>query len=99
MATTTKVLYRGAPGSAPAVVYTTPAATTTVVTSIVVGNPTASATTFTLSLNSVALASSVSLAANSFTVIDLKQVLAATQTITASASASVTFHISGVEIA
>jgi hypothetical protein len=47
----------------------------------------------------VAMASAVSIPANSITAIDLKQVLAATQTITGLASAtSINYHISGVEI-
>lgn len=100
MATTTKVLARtAATTNTGTTLYTVPSATTTVVTSIVVSNTAASAGTFTLAFGGVALASAVSVAANSITTIDIKQVLAATQTITGGASATtINFHISGVEI-
>ena len=101
MATTTKALARAAATTNTATtLYTVPSATTTVITNIVVANTAGSAGTFTLALDGVALATAVSVAANSITTIDLKQVLAATKTITGGASAtSISFHISGVEIA
>jgi hypothetical protein len=100
MATTSKALFRGAASTSSTTLYTVPSATTTVITNVIVTNTAASTATFTLSLNGVAVASGVSLAANSITAIDLKQVLAATNTITGLASATtVNFHISGVEIA
>lgn len=99
MATTSKVLFRGAASTTTATLYTTPAATTAVVTNLVVCNPTASAITATVLLNDIELLGSVSVAANSTAFFDLKQVLAATQTIKGSASStSADFHISGVEI-
>ena len=99
MATTTKALARAAFATSSATLYTVPSATTTVVSNIVITNTAASAGTFTLALNGVAMASAVSVAANSITTIDLKQVLSATNTITGFASATtVNFHISGVEI-
>jgi hypothetical protein len=99
MPTTTKALARAAFATSSATLYTVPSATTTVVSNIVITNTAASAGTFTLALNGVALASAVSVAANSITTIDLKQVLSATNTITGFASATtVNFHISGVEI-
>lgn len=81
--------------------YTVPAATTTIVTNIIVSNISASAATVTLSLNDVVLLSTVSVAANSSTSIDLKQALSATQTIKggASANSALNIHITGVEIA
>lgn len=100
MATTTKALARGAFATTVGTLYTVPASTTTVVTNIVVTNIAASAATFTLYLNGVDLFYTVAIAANSTTVVDLKQVLTATQTITGLASAvTVKYHISGVEIA
>jgi ABC-type xylose transport system substrate-binding protein len=52
-----------------------------------------------VSLGGVALATLVAVGGNDSTVIDIKQVLTATQTITVNASATtVSFHISGVEI-
>ena len=98
MATTTsKALFRGA---ATTTLYTAPAATTTIITNIVVTNTAATAATFDLALNGTKLADTVTIPADSITVLDIKQVIAATQTIQGGASATtVNFHISGVEIA
>lgn len=100
MATTSKTLFRGAATTNTAtVLYTVPSATTAVVTSIVVTNTAGSSGTFTLGLGGTNLATTVTVGANDSTVIDLKQVLTATQTITGGASAtSINFHIAGVEI-
>lgn len=99
MAVTSKVLARAAAATTNTTLYTTPSSTTAIVTNIAVANTAASSATFTLNLNGTALLSGVSLAANTTAFFDLKQVLATTQTITGSASAtSVNFHISGVEI-
>jgi len=100
MATTTKALARAAFATSSATLYTVPSATTTVVTNIGITNTAASAGTFSLSLNGVALHTTTTIAANTTVYIDLKQVLAATQTITGLASATtINYHISGVEIA
>lgn len=100
MATTSKTLFRGAATTNTATtLYTVPASTTTVVTSIVVTNTTSSSGNFTLGLGGTNLATNVTVGANDSTVIDLKQVLTATQTITGGASATtINFHIAGVEI-
>jgi len=100
MATTSKNLARTAAATTSTTLYTVPSATTAVVTNIGVTNTTTSAVTASILLNDVALLSSVSVDANSTIFVDLKQVLAATQTIKGSASTTaVNFHISGVEIA
>jgi hypothetical protein len=100
MATTSKVLFRGAASTSSTTLYTTPSATTTVVTNILVANTAATAATFDVLLDDVLIANDVALPANSLTAIDLKQVLAATDTIKGLASATtVNFYISGVEIA
>lgn len=101
MATTSKTLFRGAATTNTATtLYTTPSATTTVVTSVIVTNTTAAAQTFTLALGGTNLATAVAVGGNDSAVIDIKQPLTATQTITGGASAtSVNFHIAGVEIA
>jgi hypothetical protein len=100
MATTPKVLFRGAASTSSTTLYTVPASTTTIISNIAVTNTAASSGTFTLTLNSVDIASAVSVAANSTTFIDLKQVLATTQILAGLASATtINFHISGVEIA
>ena len=100
MATTTKALFRGAATTTVGTtLYTVPASTTTVVTNIAVTNTAASAGTFTVALAGTALHTTAAIAANSTAYIDLKQVLATTQTITGGASATtINFHISGVEI-
>jgi hypothetical protein len=100
MATTSKALARGAFGTSSATLYTVPSATTAVVTNIVIANTAGSAGTFTLSLDGVSMATTVSIPANSITTIDLKQVLSAADVIAGQASAtSINYHISGVEIA
>jgi hypothetical protein len=99
MATTSKALARTAAATSSTTLYTVPSSTTTVVTNIVVTNTAASAGTYTLTFDGVALASGVSIAANDTVVIDLKQVLATTKIIAGLASATtINFHISGVEI-
>lgn len=101
MPSTPKTLFRGAATTTVGTtLYTVPAATTTVVTNIVATNTAASSGTFTLGLNGTNLATAITIAANDSTIIDLKQVLNATQTITGGASATtINFHISGVETA
>ena len=100
MATTSKTLFRGAASTSSTTLYTVPAATTTVVTDIVVANTSATAGTFTISLNGTVFANTVTVGGNDSTIIQVKQPLTATQTITGLASAtSINFHIGGVEIA
>ena len=100
MATTSKAMFRGAASTSNTVLYTVPSATTGVVTNIIIANTAATAGTFTLSLDDVQIANTVAIAANSLVEIDLKQVLATTKTVKGLASATtITFHISGVEIA
>lgn len=101
MATTTKALARTAATTSTATtLYTVPSATTTIVTNIVVSNTAASTSTVTIALDGVNLIPTANIAANSIATFDLKQVLAATKTITGGASTTaVTIHISGVEVA
>ena len=103
MPTVSKALFRGAAATSNTTLYTVPnTSTTTVVTNIVIANTAAATSTATINIDSVALASGVSLAPNSVTTIDLKQVIPANatpKTISGSAGATtVNFHISGVEI-
>ena len=100
MPSTPKTLFRGAATTTVGTtLYTVPAATTTVVTSIVVTNTTSTLQSFTLGLGGTNLATTINVGGLDSTVIDIKQTLTATQTITGGASAtSVNFHISGVEI-
>jgi hypothetical protein len=91
-------LARGAFATSSATLYTTPASTTAIVTSIAIANTSASTQTYTLVLDSVELFKDISILANVTHIVDLKQVLSATQLITGLASAvTVTYHISGVE--
>jgi len=101
MATTSKVLFRGAAStSTGTTLYTVPSATTTVVTEVMVVNTAASSGTFTLGLAGTNIATTVTVGAYDTTVIPMKQVLVATNTITGGASATtINFSISGVEIA
>jgi hypothetical protein len=100
MATVSKALARIAAATSSTTLYTVPSATTTVVTNIVVTNSAASAATFTITLDGVDLFKTTAIAANSTAMFDLKQVLATTKIIAGLASAvTVSFHISGVEIA
>jgi hypothetical protein len=101
MATISKALFRGAATtSTGTTLYTVPSSTVTVVTNIVVTNTSASAGTFTMALGGTNFATLIAVGGNDSTVIDIKQPLTATQTITGGASATtINFHISGVEIA
>ena len=101
MATATKALFRGAATTNTATtLYTTPSGTSAVVTNIAISNTAASTSTATIALAGTNVVPTVSIPANTVVVIDLKQVIAATQTITGGASTTaVTLHISGVEIA
>lgn len=100
MAVTSKALARTAASTSNATLYTTPSATTTIVTNIVVANTAATAATFDLSLDGVQIFNDAAIAANSTAFFDLKQVLVATDLIEGLASATtVNFHISGVEVA
>lgn len=101
MAATPTVLFRGAATlTVSDTLYTVPAATTTIVNSVMVSNTDSSNHTFTMSFNNVTWADSVQIPANSVVVFDFKQVLATTNTIKGGASDTlVTFNISGVEVA
>jgi hypothetical protein len=100
MTATPKTLFRGAATTDTATtLYTVPADTTAVITSIVVTNTASSSGTFTMSFDNVNFATTVTVGAYDSTVIDLKQQLSATKTIKGGASATtINFHISGVEI-
>lgn len=99
MANTFKALYRGNASTSSSTLYTVPASTTTLVSSIVVANISASGQTYTLNLDGVAIASLVPIPANDSVILEPKQVIETTKTITGFASAeNVTFHISGLEI-
>lgn len=100
MPTTSKALFRGAATTTTTTtLYTVPASTTAIVTDIVVTNTTGTAGTFTMALDDVSIATTVSVGGFDSTIISIKQVLATAKTIKGGASATtINFHISGVEI-
>jgi len=99
MANTFKNLFRGSASTTSQTLYTVPASTTTLVNNILVANSASANATYSLSLDGVTMAASVTVPGNDTAVLDIKQVLNATQTIMGFASAStITFHISGLEI-
>lgn len=99
MANTPVVMFRGAASVLEATLYTVPAGKKAVVTNVLVTNTNGADATFTLELNGVHFVSGATIAANATAVFDLRQVLAAGQTISGLASAiTVNFHISGMEI-
>ena len=99
MANTVKKLFRGNLTTSATDVYQVPNATTAVVTNIVLTNTTSSVLTATVKLGTFDVLSAVSVPANGIFAFDLKQVLEATDTLNAVASAAgVRLHVSGMEI-
>jgi hypothetical protein len=100
MANNVKKIARGAVLTTPdSVVYTVPGSGQAVVTNIVLTNTTGAAITSTVKLATVEVLAGISIAANGVFAFDLRQVLDANETITASASATgLKLHISGMEV-
>lgn len=99
MANTFKVLFRGAASTSSTTLYTVPSVTTTLLNNVLVANTASTNATYSLSIGGASMAASVTVPGNDTAVLDIKQVLNASQTITGLASAStVVFHISGLEI-
>lgn len=99
MANTFKVLFRGAASTGSTTLYTVPASTSTLVTSMTIANTASADATFDLELDGVAIANDVAISSNDTITWEIKQVLDTTDTITGLASATtVNFHISGLEI-
>jgi hypothetical protein len=99
MAVAPKILRRAAAATTSETLYTTPSATTTIVTEITVVNTSGSSATFSITLDGIDLFSSLSIAANTTATYSMKQVLTATKLIAGSASVTdVNFFIAGVEI-
>jgi hypothetical protein len=99
MAVVSKVLARTAAATTSTTLYTTPAGSSAVVTNIVICNPTTAAVTASMTIDSLDLLGSVSIAANTTAFFDLKQVVPDGDIIAGSASTTaVDLHISGVEI-
>ena len=106
MANTFKVLARRYGTTSPVTVYTVPAATKTLITNMVISNNSATAATFTMGLYNNSTATEIPLTtlttvpARDSVIIDAKTLLDVSDQIriTASASATVAFHITGLEI-
>jgi hypothetical protein len=99
MANTLKVLFRGAAATSSATLYTVPASTTTLVTSIVITNTAGTAGTYTLLFNDVSMATTVAVPANDSVVVEPKQLIGTAQTLKGFASATtINFHITGLEV-
>lgn len=99
MANTPKRLNRSNATTTQTVVYTVPAATTTIVTNIVLTNSGSSAATVLVRFGSVAIVPNTPVPANGIFTLDITQVLTETNTIDVqSSSTTVGVHISGVEV-
>jgi hypothetical protein len=100
MAATPKALSRGLLAASSTTLYTVPAATTAIITNILLANTSASAVAVTLALDGVVVVPAVSCAANTTTAIDLRQVLTTTKQISgfAATAAVIACHISGAEV-
>lgn len=99
MANTFKVLARGQNITSASTVYTVPGGTTTLVNNILVANNSTATQSYNIAFNNVNAAIGVTIPANDTAVLDIKQVLTPSETIRVFASsASVAFHISGLEI-
>ena len=99
MTTTIKAFGRGSFATSSATLYTVPASTTSLITSIVVTNENAAAQTFTITFDSVSVFYQAAIAPNTTAVFDLKQALATTKIVAGLASSTdVKYHISGAEI-
>jgi hypothetical protein len=99
MANSVKKLARGSVLTSDTTVYTAPGSGQAVVTNIVLTNTTGAAITATVKLATVEVLAAVSIAANGVFAFDLRQVLDASEVISASASATgLKLHISGMEV-
>jgi hypothetical protein len=99
MANTFKVLFRGSASVGSVSIYTTPADTTTLISSLIVSNTASVIATYSMSLDGVDLATTVPVPANDSIIIEPKQVLPTGDVLAGFASAStVNFHVSGLEI-
>jgi hypothetical protein len=99
MANTFKALFRGNAPTSSTTLYTVPSGTTTLVNSLVVVNTASAVATFDMSFDSIQIANDVSVPGNDSLILELKQVLEASDVLAGLASAStVNFHISGLEI-
>lgn len=94
-----KLFYRGAAETTNATLYTVPAATTSVLTDIVVSNTNANQQYVTITVDGINILPTIPVSANSVTNFQFKTVIPTGDLIQGLAtSTDVKFHISGVEI-
>jgi hypothetical protein len=99
MADTSITLFRGAAATSSTTLYTAPTGIAVAVTNIAITNTSTASATATVDLATIALASSISIPANSTQFIDLEQIVYNAETITGTASTTaVNFHIAGYEV-
>lgn len=99
MPNTPTAFTRGAFATSSQTLYTVPASTTAIITSIVISNTAGTAGTFTIVVDGVNMFTAAPIAANTTIVVDMKQVVTTTKVITGLASAvTINHHISGVAV-
>jgi hypothetical protein len=100
MAVTPTLFHRGAAATSSTTLYTVPAATTAVLTDIVVSNTSSNQQYVTMTVDGVNILPTVPVSANTVINLQPKTVIGAADILAGFAtSADVKFHISGVEIA
>ena len=95
-----KAMSRSLLTNSSATLYAVPAATTAVVTNILLANTSGSAVAVTIAFDGVTVIPAQSIAANSVVAIDLRQAIAATKLVTGFAATTnvIACHISGAEV-
>ena len=100
MAVNPTLFYRGAAATSSATLYTVPAATTAVLTDIVVSNTSSNQQYVTMTVDGVNILPTVPISANTVITIQPKTVVPTGDIVAGFAtSTDVKFHVSGVEIA
>ena len=99
MAATPTLFYRGSAATSSATLYTVPALTNSVLTDIVISNTSSNQEYVTITVDGINIVPTVPVSANQVLNLQFKSVIGTTKIIAGYASsASVKFHISGVEI-
>jgi hypothetical protein len=99
MALTPTLFYRGAAATSSTTLYTVPAATTAVLTDIVISNTSSNQQYVTITVDTVNILPSVPVSGNTVVTIQPKTVIPTGDIVAGFASsADISFHISGVEL-
>jgi hypothetical protein len=100
MAATPALFYRGAAATSSTTLYTVPAATTAVLTDIVVSNTSSNQQYVTMTVDGINILPTVPISPNTVINLQPKTVIATTKILAGFAtSTDVKFHVSGVEVA